>query len=106
MTAAASADAARLPILLTELRLPTIKRMWESMSTQSDREGWRAEKLLSTLLDLEMAERAQRRLARHRHGQQRHLDRRDRADPRAVRQSVRRDCVLHDGPVELAAVSF
>jgi len=36
------------------------------MSTQSDREGWRAEKLLSTLLDLEMAERAQRRLARHR----------------------------------------
>jgi len=66
MTAAASADAARLPILLTELRLPTIKRMWEALSTQSDREGWRAEKLLSTLLDLEMAERAQRRLARHR----------------------------------------
>ena len=66
MSAAASADAARLPILLTELRLPTIKRMWESLSEQSDREGWRAEKLLSTLLDLEMAERAQRRLARHR----------------------------------------
>jgi DNA replication protein DnaC len=66
MTVAASADAARLPILLTELRLPTIKRMWEALSTQSDREGWRAEKLLSTLLDLEMAERAQRRLARHR----------------------------------------
>jgi DNA replication protein DnaC len=66
MSTATSADAARLPILLTELRLPTIKRMWESMSTQSDREGWKAEKLLSTLLDLEMAERAQRRLARHR----------------------------------------
>ena len=66
MSAAASADAARLPILLTELRLPTVKRMWESLSVQSDREGWRAEKLLSTLLDLEMAERAQRRLARHR----------------------------------------
>jgi DNA replication protein DnaC len=40
--------------------------MWESISAQSDREGWRAEKLLSTLLDQEMAERAQRRLARHR----------------------------------------
>jgi DNA replication protein DnaC len=66
MSAAPSADAARLPILLTELRLPTIKRMWESLSVQSDREGWRAERLLSTLLDLEMAERAQRRLARHR----------------------------------------
>ena len=66
MNAPASADAARLPILLTELRLPTIKRMWESISAQSDREGWRAEKLLSTLLDQEMAERAQRRLARHR----------------------------------------
>jgi DNA replication protein DnaC len=66
MSGAASADAARLPILLTELRLPTVKRMWESLSVQSDREGWRAEKLLSTLLDLEMAERAQRRLARHR----------------------------------------
>ena len=66
MSAATSADAARLPILLTELRLPTVKRMWESLSVQSDREGWRAEKLLSTLLDLEMAERAQRRLMRHR----------------------------------------
>jgi DNA replication protein DnaC len=66
MNAPASADAARLPILLTELRLPTIKRMWESISAQSDREGWRAEKLLSALLDQEMAERAQRRLARHR----------------------------------------
>lgn len=62
----ASAEAARLPLLLTELRLPTIKRLWESIATQSDREGWRAERLLSTLLDLEMAERAQRRLARHR----------------------------------------
>lgn len=60
------ADAARLPILLTELRLPTIKRLWESISAQSDRESWRAARLLSTLLDLEMAERAQRRLARHR----------------------------------------
>lgn len=63
---ASSANAARLPILLTELRLPTIKRMWETLSAQSDREGWRADQLLSTLLDLEMAERAQRRLARYR----------------------------------------
>jgi|SRR5580692_11037392 DNA replication protein DnaC len=66
MNAGANADAARLPILLTELRMPTIKRMWESISIQSDRESWTAARLLSTLLDLEMAERAQRRLTRHR----------------------------------------
>ena len=61
-----SADAARLPLLLTELRLPTIKRMWESVGAQSDREGWRAERLLSVLFEQEIDERAQRRLARHR----------------------------------------
>ena len=54
MNAASIADAARLPILLTELRLPTLKRMWESIGAQSDREGWNAARLLSTLLDLEM----------------------------------------------------
>jgi DNA replication protein DnaC len=61
-----SADAARLPIMLTELRLPSVKRLWESIAAQSDREGWRAEKLLSVLLEHELAERESRRLARHR----------------------------------------
>ena len=28
----AAADAARLPIMLTELRLPTIKRTWEVLA--------------------------------------------------------------------------
>jgi putative transposase len=50
-TTTLSADAARLPIMLTELRLPTIKRLWPSIAAQSDREGWRAEKLLSMLLE-------------------------------------------------------
>jgi DNA replication protein DnaC len=72
----AGADAARLPILLTELRLPTLKRMWETISAQSDREGWSATRLLSTLFDLEMAERAQRRLARHRDESQLPVDKR------------------------------
>jgi DNA replication protein DnaC len=72
----ADADAARLPILLTELRLPTLKRMWETISAQSDREGWSATRLLSTLFDLEMAERAQRRLARHRDESQLPADKR------------------------------
>ena len=66
MNAPASPDAARLPMLLTELRLPTVKRLWESIAAQSDREGWGAERLLSMLLDLEVSERAQRRLQRHR----------------------------------------
>ena len=66
MNSSVSADAARLPILLTELRLPTIKRMWEAISAQSDREGWRAERLLSMLFEQEVDERSQRSLARHR----------------------------------------
>ena len=40
--ARASADAARLPLMLTDLRLPTIKRLWTDLAAQSDREGWRA----------------------------------------------------------------
>ena len=65
MTAAA-ADAARLPIMLAELRLPTIKRLWAQLAEQSNREGWTAERFLSTLLEHEMAERQVRRLARAR----------------------------------------
>jgi DNA replication protein DnaC len=64
--ATTTAEAARLPIMLTDLRLPTVKRMWETLAVQSDREGWRAEKLLSVLFEHEVAEREQRRLSRHR----------------------------------------
>ncbi len=63
---AVTTEAARLPVLLTELRLPTIKREWATVSEQSDREGWRAERLLCSLLDLEMEERHQRRRNRQR----------------------------------------
>jgi len=63
---ALSAEGVRLPIMLTELRLPTLKRVWEAIAAQSDREGWRAEQLLAVLLEHEIAEREQRRLARHR----------------------------------------
>lgn len=63
---AMSAETARLPIMLTELRLPTVKRLWEAIAAQSDREGWRADRLLAALLEHELAEREQRRLSRHR----------------------------------------
>ena len=64
-TASISTHAARLPMMLTELRLPSIKRLWPSLAAQSDREGWAAEKLLAVLLEHEIAEREQRRLVRH-----------------------------------------
>lgn len=58
-------DAARLPELLKALRLPTIKRLWPDFAAQADAEGWPADRLLSTLAELEVADRAQRRIARH-----------------------------------------
>lgn len=61
-----TAEAAGVPLMLTELRLPTIKRLWAQLAEQSNREGWPAERFLSTLLGHEMAERETRRLARAR----------------------------------------
>ena len=58
-------DTARLPLLLGELRLPAIARMWAEMAERSDREAWPAARLLSVLAELEVAERAQRRMERH-----------------------------------------
>ena len=58
-------DTARLPLLLTELRLPAIGRLWQQMAERSDREGWPAARFLSTLAELETAERARRRIERH-----------------------------------------
>jgi len=63
---AKTADAARLPLMLTELRLPTMKRLWSDLAEQSNREGWPAERFLGVLLGYEMAERETRRLARAR----------------------------------------
>jgi len=61
-----AAEAARLPIMLSELRLPTIKRLWTQLAEQSNREGWPAERFLGALLAHEIAERETRRLARAR----------------------------------------
>jgi DNA replication protein DnaC len=56
---------ARLPTLLTALRLPTIRRQWETFAAQADAEGWPAARLLAALAELELAERSQRRIERH-----------------------------------------
>jgi DNA replication protein DnaC len=65
MTGAITADTARLPMLLTQLRLPTIARLWPAITETADREGWPAARTLAALLEHEIAERAQRRIARH-----------------------------------------
>ena len=58
-------DAARLTLLLNELRLPTIKALWPQFTAQADREGWPAARLLAALAEHESAERARRRIERH-----------------------------------------
>ena len=40
-------DAARVELLLSELRLPTFKLMWAKLAEQSDKEGWPAARFLA-----------------------------------------------------------
>ena len=58
-------DAARIELLLAELRLPAIKLVWASLAAQADKEGWPAGRFLAALAEHEIAERARRRLERH-----------------------------------------
>jgi DNA replication protein DnaC len=58
-------DTAPLPAMLTQLRLPTIARLWQAITETADRESWPAAKILAALFEHELAERAQRRTARH-----------------------------------------
>ena len=58
--------SARLGMMLTDLRLPTIKRLAGDLCTQSDNEGWPAHRLLEALLEHEINEREARRINRHR----------------------------------------
>jgi DNA replication protein DnaC len=60
-----SIDAARLELLLTDLRLPAVKLMWKKLAEQSDKEGWPAAKFLAALAEHEVAERSRRRIEHH-----------------------------------------
>src|ERR1700740_506614 len=60
-----SIDAARLELLLTELRMPTFKLMWKKFAEQSDKEGWPATRFLAALAEHEIADRGRRRIERH-----------------------------------------
>lgn len=65
MKAAPAIDAARLALLLNELRLPSFKVAWPQFTEQADREGWPGARLLAALAEHEIAERARRRIERH-----------------------------------------
>jgi DNA replication protein DnaC len=58
-------DATRITLALNELRLPAIKALWPRFAEQADKEGWRAARLLSALVEHELAERDRRRVERH-----------------------------------------
>jgi DNA replication protein DnaC len=60
-----TADTARLPLMLSELRLPAISRLWQDIAARADKEGWPAARFLSVLAELEIAERVKRRIERH-----------------------------------------
>jgi DNA replication protein DnaC len=65
MKAANAIDAARVELLLAELRLPAVKLVWADLAAQADKEGWPAVRFLAALAEHEMAERARRRIERH-----------------------------------------
>ena len=58
-------DKAVLPLLLGQLRLPTMKRLWEGMAAEAEGKGWSGPKYLSNLCEHEIADRDRRRLGRH-----------------------------------------
>ena len=65
MTAATPIDAGRLSLALNDLRLPAIKLVWPELAVRADKEGWPAARFLAALAEHEIAERANRRTARH-----------------------------------------
>ena len=60
-----SIDAARLSLILTELRLPAIKQLWPGFAERADKEGWPAARFLAAIAEHEIAERDRRRIERH-----------------------------------------
>ena len=48
-----TADTAKLPLMLTALRLPTFANLWPAFADRADREGWPAARFLAALAELE-----------------------------------------------------
>ena len=65
MTTAQTVDAARITLLLNELRLPAVKIVWSQLAEHADKEGWPAARFLAAIAEHEIAERGRRRIERH-----------------------------------------
>jgi DNA replication protein DnaC len=65
MNASDKIDAARIELMLGELRLPGIKLAWAALAATADKEGWPAARFLAALGEQEMTERNRRRFKRH-----------------------------------------
>ena len=65
MKATDKIDAARIDLLLGDLRLPGIKLIWAALAETADKEGWPAARFLAALAEQEMVERSRRRFERH-----------------------------------------
>ena len=65
MTSNNAVDAARVELLLSELRLPAIKLTWAALAARADKEGWPAARFLAALAEHEVADRGRRRVERH-----------------------------------------
>ncbi|WP_419905099.1 hypothetical protein [Kiloniella sp.] len=42
-------DQHKLPLMLTDLRLPSFHKHWQDIAIQSDKEGWSAARFLAVL---------------------------------------------------------
>lgn len=60
-------DAATLPMLLKQLRLPSMVACCDEVIARAAAQGWSLQQTLATLCEYELAEREQRRLQRHLH---------------------------------------
>ncbi len=58
-------NAATLPLLLGQLRLPSMARHWEDLLGQAGQRGWSAAEYLAALCEQELADRYGRRVARY-----------------------------------------
>ena len=58
-------DAATLPLLLKQLRLPTMARIWEDLAREAKAKDWSPVMFLAKLCDYELAERDSRKIQRH-----------------------------------------
>ena len=65
MNASNKIDAARIELMLGELRLPGIKLAWAALAATADKEGGPAARFLAALGEQEMTERNRRRFKRH-----------------------------------------